>query len=557
MFDFLRRIVLTFFLPLIVVPFFSLSFSQVDYTMSILNGEKVNSKTIEFDVYIKSNSGNFILSSYQCAIKFSQNIINGGSLSFSYIPNTTDLQNLPPLSAVGILNEQGVNTLTFGSVQPINREIITTAQTRVGRFRLSNPQIFSGNNFSLKWDFDGNIKTILTGLFFSNITNPNNHVNFITGETFTLTVSIQNGWNMLSIPGWHPIDQNVKTWWINKDPLANVFRFSGGYQPVMNLEPGVGYLMKHFGNQVYNSGDEWPAEGFFYADYNPISVNAGWNIIGCYDYIVNVSAITTSPPGLINGLIYGFTSNTGYQVVNSLVPGYGYWVNMNGAGIVNLPESVIPNGKMISVNNDEFGKIIITDNTNKKYILYVVDNDINLDAYLLPPVIDDEIFDLRFSSGRFAEKLTTGSQTIEIRGFEYPIRVAAENINLKIQDETGMEINQWLNAGSELIINNNNIRKLLVSNNNISDNYILEQNFPNPFNPSTVIKFSLPEAADVTLNIYNVLGQKVSELVNSKLDAGHYSFQWDIEGESIASGMYIYELKSEKFVFTKKMLVIK
>ena len=94
---------------------------------------------------------------------------------------------------------------------------------------------------------------------------------------------------------------------------------------------------------------------------------------------------------------------------------------------------------------------------------------------------------------------------------------------------------------------------------NISDKipneYSISQNYPNPFNPSTTIKFSLPEAADVTLTIYNTLGQKITELVNTKLEAGNYSYRWD--AGNVTTGMYIYELRTDKFVSAMKMLLMK
>jgi photosystem II stability/assembly factor-like uncharacterized protein len=85
--------------------------------------------------------------------------------------------------------------------------------------------------------------------------------------------------------------------------------------------------------------------------------------------------------------------------------------------------------------------------------------------------------------------------------------------------------------------------------------YRLEQNYPNPFNPETTIKFSLPEASKVTLNIYNTLGEKIAELVNTNLEAGNYSYQWDA-GNS-ASGIYLYELFTDKFISLKKMILFK
>ena len=89
----------------------------------------------------------------------------------------------------------------------------------------------------------------------------------------------------------------------------------------------------------------------------------------------------------------------------------------------------------------------------------------------------------------------------------------------------------------------------------IPENYDLYQSYPNPFNPSTTIKFSIPEATDVSLIIYNTLGQKVAQLVNSKLDAGRYSYEWNADNE--ATGMYIYELRTDKFVSVKKMILMK
>jgi hypothetical protein len=87
------------------------------------------------------------------------------------------------------------------------------------------------------------------------------------------------------------------------------------------------------------------------------------------------------------------------------------------------------------------------------------------------------------------------------------------------------------------------------------NDFTLEQNYPNPFNPSTTINFSLPEVSEVSLTIFNTLGQKVTELVNGKLEAGKYSYQWNA-GDAV-TGLYIYELRTEKFVSVKKMILLK
>ncbi len=84
--------------------------------------------------------------------------------------------------------------------------------------------------------------------------------------------------------------------------------------------------------------------------------------------------------------------------------------------------------------------------------------------------------------------------------------------------------------------------------------------FPNPFNPTTTINFNLKDAANVSLDIFNQRGQKVHTLVNGNLPAGAHSYIWDgvdNKGNRVASGMYLYRMKSGKYSNTKKMILMK
>jgi len=85
--------------------------------------------------------------------------------------------------------------------------------------------------------------------------------------------------------------------------------------------------------------------------------------------------------------------------------------------------------------------------------------------------------------------------------------------------------------------------------------YILNQNYPNPFNPNTKITFGLPERADISLKIFNSLGEEVAELVNGNLEAGTYTYDFNAEG--LTSGVYIYTLQTEKHALSMKMILIK
>ncbi len=86
-------------------------------------------------------------------------------------------------------------------------------------------------------------------------------------------------------------------------------------------------------------------------------------------------------------------------------------------------------------------------------------------------------------------------------------------------------------------------------------NFELFQNYPNPFNPTTVISYSLPEASQVTLKVFNMLGQEVATLVNGMKNSGVHTVNFDANG--LASGIYLYKIEAGSFVRFKKMLLIK
>jgi len=88
--------------------------------------------------------------------------------------------------------------------------------------------------------------------------------------------------------------------------------------------------------------------------------------------------------------------------------------------------------------------------------------------------------------------------------------------------------------------------------------YELSQNYPNPFNPSTTIQFALPKAGRTELVVYNILGERVTTLINRRLAAGSYTLEWDgtnDQGEPVASGVYVYRLQSGDYTTSRKMVL--
>jgi hypothetical protein len=85
--------------------------------------------------------------------------------------------------------------------------------------------------------------------------------------------------------------------------------------------------------------------------------------------------------------------------------------------------------------------------------------------------------------------------------------------------------------------------------------FALSQNFPNPFNPSTIISFALPKTAIVSLRIFNALGQEVESLVHELKEAGYYQARWD--ASNVPSGIYFYRIQAGDFVMTRKMILLR
>lgn len=97
-------------------------------------------------------------------------------------------------------------------------------------------------------------------------------------------------------------------------------------------------------------------------------------------------------------------------------------------------------------------------------------------------------------------------------------------------------------------------------NNLIPSDYSLEQNYPNPFNPQTRIRYSLPEAGFIAVRVYSVDGEMIKELVNTNKRAGNYEVVWDGTnnyGMKVSSGIYFYQLVTDKFIQTKKLVLLK
>jgi hypothetical protein len=132
------------------------------------------------------------------------------------------------------------------------------------------------------------------------------------------------------------------------------------------------------------------------------------------------------------------------------------------------------------------------------------------------------------------------------------------------QDEDGAIVSEENSFVRDLAIQPKEVFALLIKPDSVTvinersktlNEFKLEQNYPNPFNPQTKIRFSLPNAGNTNLEIYNVLGQKIAIIVNKRLLAGMYEYIFN--GSALTSGLYYYKLQSGNYIEIKKMLLLK
>ena len=137
-----------------------------------------------------------------------------------------------------------------------------------------------------------------------------------------------------------------------------------------------------------------------------------------------------------------------------------------------------------------------------------------------------------------------------------PVNGATVRFNVKATD--GIDTVDV--TGDDRVIYVNRYDYLSTESEGIPTEFALHENYPNPFNPSTTLRFDLPEVNDITLTIYNMLGQKVKVFNMQSAPSGYHALKWNATndyGDPVGAGVYLYQLQAKDFVETRKMVLLK
>ena len=373
----------------------------------------------------------------------------------------------------------------------------------------------------------------------------------LTVGALNITVNVDNlnDWNMVGLP---LIVENADCQAVFPGSIENtLYSFDeNGYGLNSELSIGNGYWLR-FGEAGTSA-----IYGEVFSSVT-ISLNEGWNMIsGCS--LPNGGWIDPLDIVIPNTL-YGFGEN-GYFNSPSIEPGYGYWIRANATGeiIVTGPGG---NAKVV-VDNTMKDANQITINGTILYFGIDIPEERQL-SYSLPPKPPVGAADVRFENNmKYAEEggLVEVMSNRESFQIDYQINVdAGEKMQWVLVDQsTGQEYE--LKDMGHIELDGTADSFMLKRAAELPKTFVLSQNYPNPFNPVTTINYELPEESFVTIRVYNLVGQQVTDIVSKVKPAGYHQVMWngkDQFGEPMASGIYIYSITAKNFHAFKKMVLMK
>jgi len=401
------------------------------------------------------------------------------------------------------------------------------------------------------------------------------------GGTVTIGVPVAQNWNIVSLPVSDPVpDDSVKHIYVNSaNPYA--FAFVGGYVQRFVMEPGPGYWVKS--TTAYTQNITGTAR-----DTLSIPVANNWNMIGSISTSIDTSVAHVTPtPANLRASNY-FRYAAGYVVATTIDPGSGYWVKANGAGSFFMHvtgPSAKASGEPTAAGKsiEDLNTLTIQDANGGSQTLYFGadgNNEIPVAMFAMPPAPPAGSFDARFESAEGGLMVQThGDEVNTVVDFPITVQSSAPTgsgltVSWKVNGTTASYelsdgvVSHAVRGEGTLKITNSEASHLVLKvtgSGVLPEEFALMQNYPNPFNPTTNIRFALPVESRVTVEIYNVLGQRVKTLINEQRAAGFHTVEWNgtgVSGQQLGSGAYFLRLEAQgtdgsSFNQFRKMVLVK
>lgn len=283
--------------------------------------------------------------------------------------------------------------------------------------------------------------------------------------------------------------------------------------------------------------------------------NAGTNKIGITSKLRTYSFSQTEFEDFIM-LDYTFINNTSTPITNLFAGLFFDWDMVDGNGDVTNWDNNLKYGTTRNTSNTNLNWVGVALISAQNYGFYAIKNDSGDGGFGIYDGFADHEKWLSISSGVNKTTAGTGDVSQVVSSGPYSIN-PGDSIRVAFAIAGGAN-KQVL----DLAIQNARLKyQQILSYNDDYDlslplSFGLEQNFPNPFNPKTKIKFTIAEADFVSLKVFDILGKEISTLVNEFKTPGKYEIDFISEEKKLSSGIYFYQLKSGNFIETKKMILL-
>lgn len=259
---------------------------------------------------------------------------------------------------------------------------------------------------------------------------------------------------------------------------------------------------------------------------------------GAAAWTFTTGGAVVSSPAVSGGMVY-IGSDDGHLYAIDAATGNESWNFTTGGAVQSSPSA---GNNLVYFGSDDHHLYALNRETGEEVWRYetggsVFSSPVTTDEMVLFGSDDGQIYALEKATGRELWSIPTGG----------PVRsspaVAYGNVYVGSDDGGLYAAILHLPTSIQEIVEH------------IVEDYLLAQNYPNPFNPSTVIEFKLPEAGNVELVVFDILGRRVATLVNAHMQAGHHHVTFN--AGNLASGIYIYRIQAGDFIDTRKLTLLK
>ena len=363
--------------------------------------------------------------------------------------------------------------------------------------------------------------------------------------TYALTsvqeMSLARGWNLGAL-SLEVADASVGAVFTEAAPAAGPFEFDGGYQPAPTLTPGSGFWVL-FEDPVTQS-----VEGFDISQLD-LTLEAGWNLIGGLTCDLPLAAVE-DPQGILSETLYGFEQ--AYAPSSVIEANEGYWLLASGGGTVTLAcDAATGTTEALATARDEASapvRLLVRDARGARQTLVLSATKDDAQRYRMPPLPPQGAFDARFAGD--TRLMTTDEATVELQARHYPLTLAlqgdeAGRMRVEMLSNGRVTSERTLEAGASLEVSDPTVSAVRVYRgaDDAPDRFVLHGNAPNPVRLTTALRMDLPSRAEITVEMYDLLGRRVLQGTPQVVEAGH-GRRVSVDARSLPAGLYVYRLRA-------------